>query len=259
MTYTRFIIKSIEATNFYIWPYLRIGTNDISFSHLYCSKYSSRMMFKIRENNIFFLIKINYIASQFDIIHYWGYPFSISEQFQLRNTNQNIKQSYSILSEIKKLADDSEKEIVAYLSMGFGNPYNEKWSIEIALEWCKRIADIGINIISLSDTIGLAKPADIEKLFKVCKKELPNIEFGAHLHTREDNYLENISTAYEAGCRRFDSAINGLGGCPFATDKLTGNLPTEKLLKFLEFFNIENSIDKIQFKHAMKLAQKIFI
>lgn len=198
-------------------------------------------------------------ASQFDIIHYWGYPFSISEQFQLRNTNQNIKQSYSILSEIKKLADDSEKEIVAYLSMGFGNPYNEKWSIEIALEWCKRIADIGINIISLSDTIGLAKPADIEKLFKVCKKELPNIEFGAHLHTREDNYLENISTAYEAGCRRFDSAINGLGGCPFATDKLTGNLPTEKLLKFLEFFNIDNSIDKIQFKHAMKLAQKIFI
>lgn len=197
-------------------------------------------------------------ASKHSKINYWGYPFSISEKFQLRNTNHDITTSYTILKDIQNLATSHKKEVLAYLSMGFGNPYNEEWNITMALEWCKKIADLGIQQISLSDTIGVAKPHDIEELFNVCQKALPHVEFGAHFHTRADNYLANITAAYNAGCRKFDTAIKGLGGCPFATDKLTGNLPTENLLAFLNSNNINTSVNQIAFNDAMAIAHKIF-
>ncbi len=197
-------------------------------------------------------------AAKHQKISYWGYPFSISEQFQLRNTTHNISQSYTLLNNIQQLAISQNKQVLAYLSMGFGNPYKEDWSIPLALDWCKKIADLGIQHISLSDTIGVAKPQDIEALFTACNKALPHVEFGAHLHTRADNYLANITAAYNAGCRKFDTAIKGLGGCPFATDKLTGNLPTENLLAFLEDKNIETTINKSLFNDAFSLAQRVF-
>ena len=215
------------------------------------------------ENNTKLLVIIANIrgaenASKHEKVSYWGYPFSISNQFQLRNTNLHIEESYTLLENIQQLADIHKKEVVAYLSMGFGNPYNEDWSIALALDWCKKIANLGVKNISLSDTIGVAKPSDIEKLFHECQKALPNVEFGAHLHTRPDNYLENINSAYLAGCRKFDTAINGLGGCPFANDKLTGNLPTENLLHFLTQLNIHNNINTSNFNLALTLAQKVF-
>lgn len=198
-------------------------------------------------------------ASEYGKVDYIGYPFSISEQFQLRNTNHTLQQSLAVLKNIQKTGAETGKEIVVYLSMGFGNPYKEEWSTGIAVDWCKRIADMGVKTISLSDTIGVAKPQDITSIFEQCISVLPEVEFGAHFHTRPDNFLTNISSAYNAGCRRFDSAMRGFGGCPFATDELTGNLPTESLLLFLKEVGESNRISQEAFDKAFQLAGRIFI
>ncbi|MDI1235817.1 MAG: hydroxymethylglutaryl-CoA lyase [bacterium] len=198
-------------------------------------------------------------AATFKQIDFIGYPFSISEQFQKRNTNHGIIDSIEILKNILAIANKAHKEVVVYLSMGFGNPYNEEWSTDLAIDWCKRLADLGIKIISLSDTIGVAKPTDIDAIFKACQSMIPNVELGAHFHTRPDNYLQNISAAYNAGCRRFDSAMRGFGGCPFASDKLTGNLPTEALLSYIRHINEPTQVIPEKFDLAYLLAGKIFI
>jgi hydroxymethylglutaryl-CoA lyase len=198
-------------------------------------------------------------ACQYNKISTIGFPFSISEQFQLRNTNQSTEKAIVKLKNIQKICDEAGKELLVYLSMGFGNPYNEFWSIELALDWCKKLSDYGIKFINLSDTIGQAKENDITELFKNCQSQLTHIEFGAHFHTRPDNYLKNISAAYQAGCIKFDAAINGLGGCPFAADKLTGNLPTEHLLDYLNSQNIDLKINSEAFQNALVLANKTFL
>ncbi len=198
-------------------------------------------------------------ACTFKNVSTLGFPFSISEQFQLRNTKQNFQQATTTLTKINELCLQANKELLVYLSMGFGNPYGEPWSVELAFDWCAKLAEIGVNQINLSDTIGKAQAEDISKLFELCLNQLPQVEFGAHFHTRPDNYLENIQAAYHAGCRKFDTAIKGFGGCPFATDKLTGNLPTEDLLRYFDDINETSSIDKNAFTQAFNFASGIFI
>lgn len=198
-------------------------------------------------------------AVAFKQVDYIGYPFSISEQFQKRNTNHGIAESLEILKNILGIANKADKEVVVYLSMGFGNPYQEDWSTDLAINWCNQLAALGIKTISLSDTIGVANAKDITTIFEACQLQLPQVELGAHFHTRPDNYLQNISAAYLAGCRRFDSAMRGFGGCPFASDKLTGNLPTEALLSYIRHINEATNIQSSEFDKAYLMAGKIFI
>ncbi len=196
-------------------------------------------------------------ACSFDNIDIIGFPFSISETFQLRNTRQTTNEAFERLKSIQNIAANHNKKFLVYLSMGFGNPYNDNWSVELAIDWCEKIAKEGVTLINLSDTIGVASPKDINFLFEGVEG-IKEVEFGAHLHTRPDNYLQNLTAAYESGCRKFDSAIKGFGGCPFAADKLTGNLPTELLLEFLESVQEPNQINKDKFSNSLILAEAVF-
>jgi hydroxymethylglutaryl-CoA lyase len=198
-------------------------------------------------------------AASFERIAYLGYPFSVSEEFQKRNTNAGIEESFGRIDRIKKIADQSGKEVVLYLSMGFGNPYGEAWSPELVYYWSERLyRELGIRIQALSDTIGCATPKSVSDLFQAVVKNLPEVEFGAHLHTTPENVDSLIEAAYNAGCRRFDGAIKGYGGCPMAKDDLTGNMPTEGMLSWFERNNIETGLNKELFQKAMDFSSKIF-
>ena len=198
------------------------------------------------------------LASVHAAIQYLGFPFSISENFQMRNTHKTIAESLITLQEILDIADASNKEVVAYLSMGFGNPYGDPWNIEIVGEWTERLAKMGVKILSLSDTVGSSTPDVIDYLFSNLIPKYPAIEFGAHLHTTPDNWHEKIDSAYKAGCRRFDGAILGFGGCPMAKDDLTGNMPTEKLLSYFTTQRENTNINPMSFESAYNEASKIF-
>jgi hydroxymethylglutaryl-CoA lyase len=199
-------------------------------------------------------------AVQFDQIHYLGYPFSISEEFQKRNTNATIEESLHRLEEIQTLCLKNNKEMVVYLSMGFGNPYGEIWHPDLVSYWSERLnKELDVKILALSDTIGCANPAIVSELFNQIIPDLPNVEFGAHLHTIQENALELIEASYASGCRRFDGAIKGFGGCPMAKDDLTGNMPTEKIIAFLEKHDIRNEIRKDRFLRAEAMTTSIFI
>lgn len=197
-------------------------------------------------------------ASKFEMIDYLGYPFSISENFQMRNTHKTIAQSVEILKEILEIADQNNKEVVAYLSMGFGNPYGDPWDVEIVGEWTEKLSKMGIKILSLSDTVGSSTPEIIEYLFSNLIPKYPEIEFGAHLHTTHTSWHEKVDAAYKSGCRRFDGAIQGFGGCPMAKDELTGNMPTEKLLTYFNTQKVETNIKMTAFESAYNEATKIF-
>ena len=171
-------------------------------------------------------------ACAFDKITYLGYPFSISETFQLRNTNATMEESLERVNQIQLLCRKHDKKLVIYISMGFGNPYRDLWSPEIVIHWVKRLAAAGITIFSLSDTVGLASVDAIQALFSQLIPAFPNQEFGAHFHTKPEEWEVKIDAAYHAGCRRFDGALLGYGGCPMAQDSLVGNMPTERLLDF---------------------------
>lgn len=197
-------------------------------------------------------------ASQHVAIQYLGFPFSISENFQMRNTHKTIAESLVTLDEILNLANKTNKEAVAYLSMGFGNPYGDPWNVEIVAQWTEKLASMGVKILSLSDTIGSSTPEVIEYLFSNLIPQYPQIEFGAHLHTTPDKWLEKIDAAYKGGCRRFDGAIQGFGGCPMATDKLTGNMPTEKLLSYFTVQKEKTNCSPMSFESAYNEASKLF-
>ncbi|WP_281228279.1 hydroxymethylglutaryl-CoA lyase [Flavobacterium aquiphilum] len=197
-------------------------------------------------------------ASQHAAIQYLGFPFSISENFQMRNTHKTIAESLVTLDEILNLASKTNKETVAYLSMGFGNPYGDPWNVEIVAQWTEKLASMGVKILSLSDTIGSSTPEVIEYLFSNLIPQYPQIEFGAHLHTTPDKWLEKIDAAYKGGCRRFDGAIQGFGGCPMATDKLTGNMPTEKLLSYFTVQKEKTNCSPMSFESAYNEASKLF-
>ena len=198
-------------------------------------------------------------AVQFEEIDYLGYPFSISENFQMRNTHKTIEESLVILDEILNLADTSNKEVVAYLSMGFGNPYGDPWNVEIVGEWTEKLASMGVKILSLSDTIGSSTPEVISYLFSNLIPKYPNIEFGAHLHTTLDSWFEKVDSAYKAGCIRFDGAIKGYGGCPMAKDELTGNMPTEKLVSYFTQQKANTGVKPMSFESAFNKALEVFV
>ena len=197
-------------------------------------------------------------AAQFEEIKYLGYPFSISENFQMRNTHKTIAESIVTLDEILNIANKSNKEVVAYLSMGFGNPYGDPWNIDIVGEWTEKLSNMGVKILSLSDTIGSSTPEVIDYLFSNLIPKYPAIEFGAHLHTTPTKWKEKVAAAYKAGCHRFDGAIMGYGGCPMAKDELTGNMPTEKLLSYFTVEKAATGIKPMSFESAYNEAIKIF-
>ena len=190
-------------------------------------------------------------------IDYLGYPFSISENFQMRNTHKTIAQSVITLSDILDIAYKSNKEVVVYISMGFGNPYGDPWNVDIVGEWTEKLSKMGVKILSLSDTVGTSTPETINYLFKNLIARYPQIEFGAHLHTTPDKWFEKVDAAYHAGCTRFDGAIQGFGGCPMAKDELTGNMPTEKLLSYFTSHK-SNPLNALSFESAHNEASKIF-
>lgn len=198
-------------------------------------------------------------ASKYAEIEYLGYPFSISETFQLRNTNATIEESLERVMQIQDLCGKTNKELVIYISMGFGNPYGDEWNVEICQKWVDRLADIGIKIMALSDTIGVANPGSISYLFANLIPSFSNVEFGAHLHTRPDAWEDKIIAAYDSGCRRFDSTISGYGGCPMAKDDLTGNMPTENLLYYFDKNRIESGIDHSAFIRSLAISNKVFL
>ncbi len=197
-------------------------------------------------------------AASFDEISYLGFPFSISETFQQRNTNSSIAESLVRVEEIQQVCLRNNKELVVYISMGFGNPYGEEWSVEVVEKWTKKLVDMGIKIIAFSDTIGVSNAENIRYLFQNIAPLFPNIEFGAHLHSTPEARIEKIAAAYEAGCRRIDSAIYGFGGCPMASDRLTGNIATESILDYLHQNQLKLAIDQKALQEAMLIANKVF-
>ena len=191
-------------------------------------------------------------------ITYLGFPFSVSETFQKRNTNSSIQESLQTVAEIQELCIRNGKKLVIYISMGFGNPYGDLWTAEIVAHWVQKIVAMDIQIISLSDTIGIAKPADISYIFTALIKELPQVEFGAHLHTTPTTWEEKITAAYQSGCLRFDGAIKGFGGCPMATDALTGNMATENIVAFFNQKEIEMNLNRKAFDLSLAQANFVF-
>jgi hydroxymethylglutaryl-CoA lyase len=197
-------------------------------------------------------------ASFHEAIQFLGYPFSVSETFQVRNTNATIAESLERVKSIQDICIKSDKQLVVYISMGFGNPYGDKWSAEIVGQWVEVLAAEGVGILSLSDTVGVATPRSIEYLFSHLIPEYPHIEFGAHLHTQAHNWKDKIEAAHEAGCRRFDAAMRGYGGCPMAKDDLTGNMATENLVFYFDHIEEELQVDRQAFNKAMVMAMDIF-
>ena len=196
-------------------------------------------------------------AVSFDQIHYLGYPFSISETFQLRNTNATIEESLERVQAIQELCLKHQKDLVVYLSMGFGNPYGDPWNVEIVQYWVEKLTAFDIHILQLSDTIGVANPANISYLFSSLIPAYPQVEFGAHFHTTPHSWQEKVEAAYQNGCMRYDGALKGYGGCPMAKDELTGNMPTEKLISYFEG-SPQSNIRRADLAEAMELASNTF-
>ncbi len=197
-------------------------------------------------------------AASFDEITYVGFPFSISETFQMRNTNSTIQESLSRIVDIQNICGKSGKQLVAYLSMGFGNPYGDEWNVEIVEKWTKTLQEIGVSIIQLSDTIGVSTPDSIEYLFSSLIPSMPDVEFGAHLHTAPLSWRNKVEAAYKSGCRRFDGAIKGYGGCPMAHDELTGNMPTELMIEYFDALAIDMTFNRKNLSQAIKIAVDLF-
>ncbi|MFN8295908.1 MAG: hydroxymethylglutaryl-CoA lyase [Chitinophagales bacterium] len=197
-------------------------------------------------------------ATEFDEITYVGYPFSVSETFQQRNTNCSIEESLMRVEEIMNICECSGQTFVCYISMAFGNPYGDFYDAALVEHWVDRLLEIGVNKFSISDTIGVATPEIITNVFSVLSEDFPEIGFGAHFHTTPTTWKEKVEAAWNAGCTRFDGAIKGFGGCPMASDKLTGNMPTENLLAYFDERNIEHGLNKEAFIDAMSIANSIF-
>jgi hydroxymethylglutaryl-CoA lyase len=191
-------------------------------------------------------------------IDYLGFPFSISENFQMRNTHKTIAESVVTLQEILAIAEGSGKEVVTYISMGFGNPYGDPWNVDVVGEWTEKLAGMGAKILSLSDTVGTSDAETIDYLFSNLIPKYPQIEFGAHLHTTPNKWHEKVNAAYKAGCRRFDGAVQGFGGCPMAKDELTGNMPTEKMLSYFTEQKADSGVNWLVFEAAYNKATELF-
>lgn len=262
---------STDRKALYINSLLKVGFDTIDFGSFVSPKAIPQMrdtadvLAKLdlsKTNSKLLAIIANYRgaedAVQFEEIDYLGYPFSISENFQMRNTHKTIDESIVTLDKILNLADKSKKEVVAYLSMGFGNPYGDPWNVDIVASWTEKLSSMGVQILSLSDTVGTSTPDVIDYLFSNLIPQYPKIEFGAHLHTTPDKWFEKVDAAFKAGCLRFDGAIKGYGGCPMAKDELTGNMPTEKLLSYFTTEKAETNVKPMSFESAYNKALEVF-
>jgi hydroxymethylglutaryl-CoA lyase len=197
-------------------------------------------------------------AAEFSAIDYLGYPFSVSETFQLRNTNATITESVARVKAIQEICVAKNKQLVLYISMGFGNPYGDPWNADVVMDWVEKLAHLGITIFSLSDTVGVSNPQSISYLFSNLIPAYPNLEFGAHLHTTPTTWREKVHAAYSNGCHRFDAAMKGFGGCPMAKDDLTGNMATENLVSYFTETNKTLGIDFQQFIRGLSMANDVF-
>jgi hydroxymethylglutaryl-CoA lyase len=197
-------------------------------------------------------------AAQWEEIAYLGFPLSVSETFQQRNTNKSIVEALKTVDEIQAICNRTNKTLVMYISMGFGNPYGDPYDLGIIDHFVSLLAELDTRIISLADTIGVSKPDQIQYLFKTLVPKFPTIEFGAHLHSSPAKTMEKIEAAYLSGCQRFDGAIRGLGGCPMAEDELIGNLATETILSYLNGKNDSPGLDFHEFAHALEMADAVF-
>lgn len=197
-------------------------------------------------------------ASMFHQVDYMGFPFSVSPTFQKRNTNATQEEALKTVDEIQNICTRNSKKLVVYLSMGFGNPYGDAWNADVVLEWTAKMNQLEIDIVSLADTVGVADAASIEYLFGNVTKEYPSIEFGAHLHTAPHNWKEKVEAAWNNGCRRFDGALKGFGGCPMAKDELVGNMPTENLISFLQEQKVDVGLNQNALVEALRLADDVF-
>lgn len=192
-------------------------------------------------------------------VKHLGFPFSISETFQKRNTQKSIIESFDTVNHLLEKTDQYDKNAVLYLSMGFGNPYEDDWSLSLVEDWCGKLIEEGVKVISLSDTVGQASPERFAEVYTAVTQLFPTTTFGIHMHTRYDNWRDKVESAWNAGCRRFDGAIKGFGGCPFAEDVLVGNLPTEKILSFCTEKDIKHSVNIHRFQSAYNQASEIFV
>lgn len=197
-------------------------------------------------------------ALVFDEIGYLGFPLSLSETFQIRNTNKSIAEATAEVAQMQDRCAQQGKKLVVYLSMGFGNPYGDPYNEMVVADFSRKLFQNGVHIISLADTVGVSNPNQIRFLFKTLIKEFPQIEFGAHLHSTKAKSIEKIEAAFESGCQRFDGAIKGFGGCPMANDDLVGNLATETILSFLKSKHIQTGINENEFTSALLMADSVF-
>lgn len=196
-------------------------------------------------------------ASDVEKISYLGFPFSISEKFQQRNTKKSREDALFTLGDIKNIATKSNKQVVVYLSMGFGNPYEEPWDAELVALWVDKLISEGHRLFSVSDTVGVSNSSSIAKVFNILSQSFPSASFGAHFHTTSDAWQEKIEAAIQSGCTRFDGAIKGYGGCPMAKDDLVGNMPTEKMI---DYFGISNlGLNKSALENAFFIADEVFL
>ncbi len=198
-------------------------------------------------------------ASVFDEISYLGFPFSVSETFQQRNTNSSIEQSLGRVEEIQNLCVKTGKELVIYISMGFGNPYGDRYSEEIVFEWVNRMVQMDIGIISLADTVGVATPEQVFDITSYLIESLPGTEIGVHLHSTQQKWKEKLTAAIKAGCKRFDGALKGIGGCPMADDELVGNMDSELMINYFEQNNLLMGLNKEALSESLRIAGEIFI
>ena len=267
-------IKSFIPTSLkvqYIQSLLRVGFDTIDFGSFVSPKAIPQMVDTAEVLSLLDLSKTSskllaiiansrgaLAAASYKEIDFLGFPFSISENFQMRNTHKTINQSINTLKEILSIAETHNKRVVVYLSMAFGNPYGDPWNVDIVGEWTDRLNSMGVDIISLSDTVGSSTPQNISYLFKNLISDYRHIEFGAHLHTNPLHWHSKVEAAYKAGCLRFDGAIQGFGGCPMANDQLTGNMPTEKLLSYFTTQKSITNLNAFSFESAYNEAKKIF-
>lgn len=197
-------------------------------------------------------------ACAFDEVFYLGYPFSISETFQIRNTNSTIVDAFDTVKRIHELSAAKGKELLVYLSMGFGNPYGDDWNVDIVSQWTERLVNDGIKIIALSDTIGIAAPDQIRSIYAQLSQTFPKTEFGVHLHSTPATWHEKVEAAYQSGCKRFDGALKGYGGCPMAADELTGNIATENLISYLAQQNALSGLNYDKLQDALDYSVRVF-
>ncbi len=198
-------------------------------------------------------------ACVYDEINYLGFPFSVSETFQQRNTNSSIDESLKRVEEIQTLCTKVGKKLVVYISMGFGNPYGDPFNEEIVFNWVERLVELDIEIISLADTVGIAAPEQVYDMTSYLIESLPGTEIGVHLHSRPDNWKEKIEAAVKAGCKRFDGALKGIGGCPMADDELVGNMNTELMIDYFEEHKMVSGLNKDALAESIKIAEEIFV